>query len=752
MLLPFLTSLLISVSPVSETAGTVADTLSEAVLVSSYKQVLPLDRISSPVTVADAVSLESRGTDAVRKLSSVIPNLHIPDYGSSMTSSIYLRGFGSRMENPVVSMYVDDIPVMNKNSYDTELFDIGSAVFLRGPQATLYGRNSMCGVLSLNTLSPETFRGTRLSLEYGSAGTVSARASVYGSSGIGFSAAYRHTDGYYLNTYDGKYADRSDGLGLRFRVWKKLRKDLVFENILAASMTDQGGYPYRQYDAGTGTLLPLAYNDDCGYRRLNVTEGLKFKYMKKNWTLNSVTSLQLLADEMILDQDFTVKSMFTLKQQQKEGTLTQELILRPEAGWRKPWWNWQTGFFGFAKYNAMSAPVRFKKDGINELILANANAGIQSGLENAELTIQEDEFGISSDFGMTTAGTALYHESYFSLGRWLLTAGLRVDYEFASMDYDSRALIHYRFEAEGLVPDYDGYLPYECVFAGREHNGYLEIMPKISAIYDAGPVSLFAVFSEGYRSGGFNTQIFSDILQNRMMNGLMEELGVAFDSPVENVGAGNTVYRPEKSLDFEIGARFDTVWGGHRLAGTVSVYNIYCVDQQITVFPEGLSTGRMMANAGNSRSCGIEAELLYRYGALSVSASYGYCDARFLDYDTGTARYDGNRIPYSPEHTLFARGEYTFGLSGDYFRGIAAGLEVSSQGRIWWDEANTMYEPFHACLGADVRGLFRWFDIYLRGENLSGATYNTFYFKSVGNAFFQTCKPLRLTVGLAFKW
>ena len=135
-----------------------------------------------------------------------------------------------------------------------------------------------------------------------------------------------------------------------------------------------------------------------------------------------------------------------------------------------------------------------------------------------------------------------------------------------------------------------------------------------------------------------------------------------------------------------------------------------------------------------------------------MSASYGYCDARFLDYDTGTARYDGNRIPYSPEHTLFARGEYTFGFSGDYFRGIAAGMEVSSQGRIWWDEANTMYEPFHACLGADVRGLFRWFDIYLRGENLSGATYNTFYFKSVGNAFFQTCKPLRLTVGLAFKW
>ena len=171
MIFSFLYSLpaaaLLSLGPAPEPEAVITDTLSESVLVTSYKQVLPMERIASPVSEIGMAELDSRGISDIKKLSSVVPNLHIPDYGSSMTSSIYLRGFGSRIDNPVVGMYVDDIPVMNKNAYDMELADISSAVLLRGPQSTLYGRNSMCGVLSLETFSPENFHGNRLAVEYG---------------------------------------------------------------------------------------------------------------------------------------------------------------------------------------------------------------------------------------------------------------------------------------------------------------------------------------------------------------------------------------------------------------------------------------------------------------------------------------------------------------------------------------------------------------------------------------------------------
>ena len=770
MILSLLSSLLLAASeiiagnPASAYIGNpetgndavIADTLSGAVLVSDYKQVLPLERIASPVTEVNLAQMEDRGIDDIKKLSSLVPNLLIPDYGSSMTSSIYLRGFGSRIDNPVIGLYVDDIPVMNKNSYDTGMYDIADAALLRGPQGTLYGRNSMCGVLALNTLSPENYHGAKLSLEYGNANSVLAKLSAYGKS-VGVSLAYRHTDGFYLNTYDNEYVDKSDALNFRLRAWKQLRRDLVFENILSASLTSQGGYPYREYDQESGVLAPVAYNDPCGYRRLTASEGLKFKYMTKNWTLNSVTSLQFLADEMEMDQDFTARSMFTLKQTQKEGALTQELILKPEASWRRPWWNWQTGFFGFAKYNSMSAPVRFKQDGIQDLILANANSGIQSVFgPGAGLSFRENEFDIASDFGVTVAGAALYHESYFTFGRWTLTAGLRLDYEWTGMDYDSHALVNCRL----VLPFMDtGYVPCETVYQGWKDFDYLEFIPKVSALYDFGKVQLFAAFSEGYKSGGFNTQIFSDILQNMLMSDMMKTMmsgmqggasgGMSGASSESNVSADDTAYKPEKSLNVEVGARFAFDKGPHRFSGAASIYSIMCIDQQITVFPSGSSTGRMMANAGNSRSIGAEAEFGYGFRNFSLSMSYGFCDARFTNYSDGLADYAGNRIPYSPEHTLNARVQYRWDIGNDYFRSITAGAEVSAMGKIWWDESNTLSQPFYAVLGADVRGHFKWFDVFLRGENLTASDYAVFYFKSVGKSFFQMSKPLRLTVGLS---
>ena len=176
MLLTTVISVLLSV-PLGEEE--LKDTLSSSLVETSVKQALPIERLASPVSVVYLDELEERGIDSPKKLSAVIPNLHIPDYGSAMTSSIYLRGFGSRMENPVLGLYVDDVPVLNKNAYDMDMLDIRRADMFRGPQGTLYGRNSMCGVLSLSTLSPSSYEGVRAGLEYGSANSVAARASVY---------------------------------------------------------------------------------------------------------------------------------------------------------------------------------------------------------------------------------------------------------------------------------------------------------------------------------------------------------------------------------------------------------------------------------------------------------------------------------------------------------------------------------------------------------------------------------------------
>ena len=232
------------------------------------------------------------------------------------------------------------------------------------------------------------------------------------------------------------------------------------------------------------------------------------------------------------------------------------------------------------------------------------------------------------------------------------------------------------------------------------------------------------------------------------MNGLMADLGVYLDDPGAAVTAESTAYRPEKTWNYELGGKMDLRSGKHRFSGSASVFYISCRDQQITLFPPGKSTGRMMANVGRSRSIGAEASLSYDVGGFSASASYGYTDARFTKYDDGNNDYSGNRIPYSPEHTANARIGYFFTFGSDMVRGLSVNADCSAVGRIWWNEANTLIEPVVAQLGADIRVDFKWFDLRFRMDNILNEDHNVFYFKSVGNSFFQRGKPLRWTAGI----
>ena len=114
------------------------------------------DMRSAPIstTSLSMLKLEERGISSVKELTAIAPNFYQPDYGSSITSSIYVRGFGSRIDQPVLGVTIDDIPLMNKNVYDFDFYDIRKLELLRGPQGTLYGRNTSGGVMNITTLSP----------------------------------------------------------------------------------------------------------------------------------------------------------------------------------------------------------------------------------------------------------------------------------------------------------------------------------------------------------------------------------------------------------------------------------------------------------------------------------------------------------------------------------------------------------------------------------------------------------------------
>ncbi len=727
----------LSIPPLPD--GEIYDTLSASVVTSSVKQAVPLERLATPVTTIFMKDIERKGFAAPKDFSAEIPNFMIPDYGSSMTSSVYMRGFGSRIDNPVIGLYIDDVPVLNKNNYDFSLLDIRKMDLFRGPQGTLYGRNSLCGVMAVSTLSPEYVQGGRARLSYGSGGTLNASGAWY--QGIfGVVAALRHTEGFFTNEYDDDKCDWGNDFYIRGRFVSDISNALHFDHGTTVSYLNQGGYPYKQLV--DGNLRPISYNDDCGYQRLSITDATKLTFSLEKFTLNSISSLQILSDRMDMDQDFTSASMFTLMQMQHEYAATQEVTLRPNN--HPDWWDSQSGYFGFVRFNNMDAPVTFKRDGIQTLILDNANAHIPPQI--GQLAISDDSFPIADDFDIWTVNQALYHESYFTLGRWLLTAGIRLDWEWNHMKYDSRATLHYAFPP--LVSEYR---EFTSVYDGRIRNSYWQFLPKVSAIYDTRfGLKFFGSIARGYKSGGFNTQIFSDILQNKLMTGVMNDMGVHLDGEDENaVTVKNTVYKPETSLDYEIGFRYGfNSKSGHKVNVSASFFYIDAENQQITVFPAGKSTGRMMANVGQSYSCGVESEAAWSYKGLSLNAAYGYTHAEFTEYFDGNYDYKGNHIPYSPEQTLSLRGSYRMDFKKGIMRSMEIGAEYTGVGRIWWNESNTRSQDWYGLLAANVSFDFGRFSIFARGENLTDEDYYTFYFKSVGNEFMQRSKPARFTAGI----
>ena len=246
--------------------------------------------------------------------------------------------------------------------------------------------------------------------------------------------------------------------------------------------------------------------------------------------------------------------------------------------------------------------------------------------------------------------------------------------------------------------------------------------------------------AKGYKAGGFNTQMFSDVLQQRLMN----YMGFGSSYKVEEIIA----YKPETNWTIEAGAHAECFGG--RIRTDLSVFYIHTTDQQLTMFPDGNTTGRIMTNAGRSRSYGAEASILATpIDPLTVSVSYGFTDARFIEFDNGRENYSGKYIPYAPKNTIFAAVNYVVPVNRTWLGSIAIDAHARAVGEIYWNETNDEKQPMYCLPGASVTLSGQHYSLELWGENLADTDYRTFYFVSIGNAFFQRGKPL--TVGATLR-
>ena len=734
--------------------------------------------------------LQEQGTNSLKSAAQFVPNLFIPDYGSRLTSAIYIRGVGSRLNTPSVGLYVDDVAFKEKSAFDISFNDVQRVEVLRGPQSTLYGRNAMGGLLKLYTFNPldTRWRGRQTVIRAGASTEDAGRyvnfrtaAPVGENAAYSFAAFYEGNDGYNRNTFLNRKSNGGDAGGVKFRyVYNPVRHPgFTADFQTSVEYSDENGYDYfKVADLNPDEIAAQpgnAPNADNGigqireselgsYRRMLFNNSLKLQSVQKHFTLTSVTGYQFLTDRMFMDQDFSPANLFTLEQRQRSHYLSEELVAKSRRN-RK--FEWVGGVYVAQQWLKTNAPVVFGREGIEQFIQNGINQGFAAANEamnpmgmNIDLQISDQKMTVNGLFDTPSFNAAAFGQATLKnlLPHLNLTAGVRVDYEHNKLDYNSVADINYAFVmTRRNIPMINTEFTTTSGYQGVIKKDYTQVLPKVALTYELPDQNMiYASVSKGFRSGGYNIQMFSDLIQASMRNDMMADLaadptiGGAMArynmTPGENPSADSTtVFKPETSWNFELGTHLNLFDG--RLTLNAAAFYIRTVDQQIARFAAN-GLGRQMVNAGKSESCGAEISAgtwfhIFR-NPLTLNLSYGFTNAKFIEY-AGDAVYDDNYVPFVPRHTVAAAAEYMFSVKRVHFN---IGANVTGAGRTYWTESNSASEPFYLLLGAHVGARYKNVAINIWGKNLTDKQYVPFYFESLSQGLAQTCRPRQFGIDL----
>ena len=721
--------------------------LDEVIVVAQPKESVKLRRQPLSSSVFTDNELTSLNVRDISGLSYFVPSMSIPAYGSRLTSSTYMRGIGSRSGNPAVGVYYDNIPLVNKSSFNSHFYGIDRVDVLRGPQGTLYGMNTEGGLMRVYSKNPMNYQGTdlRLSLATGLQSDVEIAHYHRPSDKFAFStsAFYSGQKGFFDNTYLNEHADLSNEFGGKARLVWLPADGWNIDFTTDYQYVNQNGFPYGEYDSETKHFNEPQTTLLNGYKRQMVNSGLHVTYTTPSLLFASTTSHQYLYDQMVMDQDYLPEDYLQLEQRQKMNAITQELSLRSLGGGI---WNHASGVFFSKQWLKTDGPVYFG-EAMNNKILTNM--GMPAAM--AQMLTISDNY-VPGTFRTPQWNVGVYHESHIKLFDLLtLTLGLRYDYQKVSIDYATQSMFTLTGKGTMMMPGQGGQMiqipvDFTSKFVSRLENqtdkGYSELLPKFGLTLDLGSGSnLYAVVSKGFRAGGYNIQMFSDIFSNEQ-----REIGKGFaamakgDMTVEHTAEDyakveeTITYKPETSWNYELGTHLN-LFGG-KLHADAAVYYMRVRDLQLSVMAGDYGYGRQMINAGRSSSCGLELSL--RGTALdnrfTWAATYGYTHSQLLDYED-------NKVPFIPSHTFSAMSDYRIGK-------FTIGLNVAGNGPTYWDVDNEYRQKLYATLGAHAMVDFGVIKLNVWGRNLTDTKYNTMLVNSsidgTKRSFAQQGNPLQV--------
>ena len=663
----------------------------EEILVTARRREESVQEVPIPISVVDDALLTQTGAFNVNRLKELIPTVQF--YSTNpRNSAINIRGLGAPYGltndglEPGVGLYVDGVFQARPAAATLDFIDVQQIEVLRGPQGTLYGKNTTAGAINVTTKKPSFTPETQVEQSFGNYGFIQSKASITGplsdKLAARLSVAGTQRDGFLYNVRTQDDLNDLNNLGFRGQLLYNATDDLQI--TLAGDLTRQRPEGYAQVYAGVApTLRPerrqwaaitteLDYSvpstnpfdrvtdTDTPWRSRQDMGGISLTadYKTAIGQLTSITAWRFWNWDPSNDRDYLGLPITTISaapSTQKQWT--QEVRLTGDIS---PSLNYVVGVFGFFQ-NIKSDPVHVQEQGsaAARFLLDPNAAGYRADLLTG--------YGQNTKIDFDTESAALFGQLDWAVTERLhVLPGLRFNYDKKKMDF---AATTYGGPASP-TPDEQKLLlgvlspqAYQANVDDTNVSGQLTLAYKLT-----NTINTYATYAKSYKSVGMNSAA----------------LPLDGDG---NVALSAATVKPEDVNHYEIGIKTQPLPG---VTANLSVFNTDIEDFQAQVQNNAVGALRgYLANAKKVRVRGAEFDSSARLGSFNLFANAAYTDGEYRSFkdaptplelsgssDPLKQVYDasGTRLPGISKWAGSLGGEYVItghllGRDGDFFVG-----------------------------------------------------------------------------------
>ena len=586
------------------------------------------------------------------------PNTYFSDFTARKLSNPRFRGLGASPSNPAVTTFIDGVPHLNTNSSSLELLDVEQVEFARGPQSSLFGRNTLGGLVNVVTARPSLTGWTGgASVPLGNYDAREVRANVSGPLddrlAVGFAVSHADRDGFTTNSLTGNDLDyRSATSGKAQLLWAP--QNWETRVIVSGERARDGDYALSDL-AGLRANPHVTSRDFEGRTDRDVfSTSVGARHQGAKYTFASTTGVVRWKTRDQTDLDYSPFPALRRDNREEDLQFTQELRFAsaPAAAYRlgdRASLAWQTGAFFFTQ--------NYEQDATNFFAPFVLSQSINFPVSRTSPAADLDDVG----FSLYGQGTVTLNE------RLDLTAGARFDQE------NKKALLQTSYDpqiAPGITVDAE--------------ESFANVSPQFSATFRFDPQrSVYGSVARGFKAGGFN--------------------------PISP--AGSERYDEEFAWHYEGG--FKSLFAGNRIRFNAAAFYIDWEDLQLNLSNPQSPAEFFIANVGNASSKGFELELNARAADfLDLFGAFGVTVARFgSSADSSGAGVANNHIPNTPDYTATFGAQLSRTLNADT---TLYGLgEVALYGPFFYDDANRAEQDAYSL--TNLRAGVRWRFLFAEG-------------------------------------